>query len=108
MKHLSNFWKRASCMAVLAVAPVVAALAQSTNYVNDLFDKANSTVTSAAKRAVTLAGVAIGLIGAVMLVWNFAKKAKGDQQSNDALMNWGGALLGVAIGLELINLVFIK
>lgn len=106
MKHLSNFWKRASCMAVLAVAPVVDALSQ--NYVNDLFDKANSTVGSAAKRAVTLAGVAIGLIGAVMLVWNFAKKAKGDQQSNDALMNWGGALLGVAIGLELINLVFIK
>ena len=106
MKHLSNFWKRVSCTAVLAVTPVVDALSQ--NYVNDLFDKANSTVGSAAKRAVTLAGVAIGLIGAIMLVWNFAKKAKGDQQSNDALMNWGGALLGVAVALEVLQLVFIK
>lgn len=87
-----------------AIAIPVLSFAQTD--ANSILNTATSTMKSAGAGVANVVSVLIGLVGIIMLGWNFAKRAKGDQQSNDALMNWGSALLISAIFLQIIKAVY--
>ena len=71
--------------------------------VSNLVNQATTTVKSTGQQIVNLVSAIIGVVGALMLAWNFYKRAKGDQQSNDALMGWGSSLLFAALFLQIIK-----
>ena len=87
-----------------AIAAPVLCFAQTD--ANSILNTATSTMKQAGAGVANVVSVLIGLVGIIMLGWNFAKRAKGDQQSNDALMNWGSALLISAIFLQIIKAVY--
>lgn len=97
----NNFFKRAAVGLTLALGYAYDALAQAT--AEGFINNATSSVKTAARAAINLVSALIGLIGVLMLAWNFMKRAKGDQQSSDALMNWGSSLLFVAIALQAVK-----
>lgn len=99
MKHIT---KKIFVAVMAAMAPVTV-FAQTAE---GLLSNATSTVKTAGNGVANLVSVLIGLIGIIMLGWNFAKRAKGDQQSNDSLMNWGSALIIAAIFLQVIKAVY--
>lgn len=92
-------------LAVASLAVPVASFAQ-TQTVDGLLNQTTTTVRSAGTGVANVVSLLIGLVGIIMLGWNFAKRAKGDQQSNDALMNWGSALIIAAIFLQVIKAVY--
>lgn len=71
-----------------------------------IIDSATKTMTGVGNSIITLVQVIIGVVGALMLAWNFYKRAKGDQQSNDALMGWGASLIFAALFLQVIKAAF--
>ena len=91
------------CLVVLAMAMPVIAFAQDAK---GLLDTGRDQVKSLGKSAVSFISILMGLVGVIMLGWNFYKRAKGDQQSNDALVGWGSALIFAFIMLQIINAAF--
>lgn len=75
---------------------------------------ANSKITSMTsdlktigKNVISLVSVLVGVVGAIMLVWNYFRRAKGEGQGNDALGSWGWGLLFTFIFLQLISKVLL-
>lgn len=91
------------CLVVLAMAMPLITYAQTAE---NLLNKGTSQVQSIGKTAVTFISYLMGLVGVIMLGWNFYKRAKGDQQSNDALVGWGSALIFAFIMLQIISAAF--
>lgn len=96
---------RKALLGIAAISAPVVSSAQ-TKTAEGILSTAESTIKSAGASVANVISVLIGLIGIIMLGWNFAKRAKGDQQSNDALMNWGSALIISAIFLQVIKAVY--
>lgn len=99
MKHIT----KKILVAVMAAMAPVTVFAQTAD---GLLSNATSTVKTAGNNVANLVSALIGLVGVIMLGWNFAKRAKGDQQSNDSLLNWGSALIIAAIFLQVIKSVY--
>ena len=102
-KHL----KKVYLTLILALTPAVEFVASAQD-AEIFLNNATSTVKTAAKAAVDLVSAIIGLVGILMLAWNFYKRAKGDQQSNDALMGWGAALIVAVIFLQIIKATLLQ
>ena len=64
------------------------------------------SLKNAGGRVVSIVSIMIGLVGVIMLAWVFYKRSKGDQQSNDALMGWGVALIFAMIMLQIVRAIF--
>ena len=76
------------------------------NSASGLLQTAETQIKSIGTTLLNVASGLIGVVGAIMLVWNFMKRAKGDQQSNDAIMNWGSALLFTALALQILRVAY--
>lgn len=66
-----------------------------------------SDLRTIGRQVITLVSVLIGIVGAIMLVWNYFKRAKGEGQGNDALGSWGWGLIFTFIFLQLISKVLL-
>lgn len=91
--------------AVIAAAQSAAAQTRFQGF-DKMMDDANSAVTNAANSIINFASILIGVVAVVMLIWNFIKRSKGDQSSNDALASWGFGLLFAALGLQVVRFIF--
>ena len=88
------------------IASALTAYAQQANSASGLLQTAETQIKSIGTTLLNVASGLIGVVGAIMLVWNFMKRAKGDQQSNDAIMNWGSALLFTALAQQILRVAY--
>lgn len=95
-------------VAVCLAAGTIAAHAAGEFNAESMINTMTDTVEKVAKRIVNLISVLIGLVGAIMLAWNYYRRSKGDGQSNDALASWGIGLLVAMIFLQVIKVVFLQ
>jgi hypothetical protein len=56
---------------------------------------------------IDIASIFAGIVGVILLVWNFFKRGKGDGQSNDALASVAWSMLFVVIGIQIIKVLFL-
>lgn len=102
------------CKFKKAILPIAAAIASAQGAMaqtrfqgfDKMMDDANTAVTNAANSIINFASILIGVVAVVMLIWNFIKRSKGDQSSNDALASWGFGLLFAALGLQVVRFIF--
>ena len=102
-KHLKKIY----CFLLLSFAPVVEFVASAQD-AKSFLDTATNQVTGAAQAAIDFVSAIIGLVEVFMLGWNFYKRAKGDTQSQDSLVNWGSALIFSVILLQIIKATLLK
>lgn len=71
-------------------------------------DTAKEQMLTMGKTVMDLASIATGIIGAILVAWNYFKRGKGDGQSNDSLASllWGTAI--VIILFQIIKMVFFQ
>ena len=67
---------------------------------------AKSTMLTLGKTVMDIASVVTGIIGAILIAWNYFKRGKGDGQSNDSLASllWGTGI--VIILFQVVKVVF--
>lgn len=106
MKKISKWLRAVAAPGILLIASAQNALAQNVG-INQI-EEIGTQVRQGAKAAVNVISIVVGLIAAIMLAWNYFKRSKGDGQSNDALASWGWGLIIVIIGLQVINIVFLR
>ena len=88
------------------IASALNVYAQQGSTASGLLQSASTEIHGIGTMLLNVASGLIGVVGAIMLVWNFMKRAKGDQQSNDAIMNWGSALLFTALALQILRVAY--
>ena len=104
---MKKLFTKMSAAAVALTATALSASAQTQfGGFNKMINDANQTVTDAGVVIINFASILIGVIGAVMLIWNFIKRSKNDASSNDALVGWGFGLLFACLGLQVIRFIF--
>lgn len=104
---MSKFFNKILVATAAAIAVAQSATAQTRFQSFDkMMDDANTAVTNAATSIINFASILIGVVAVVMLIWNFVKRSKGDQSSNDALASWGFGLLFAALGLQVVRFIF--
>ena len=69
-------------------------------------NNAKTTMLTLGKTVMDIASIATGIIGAILIAWNYFKRGKGDGQSNDSLASllWGTAI--VIILFQIVKVVF--
>lgn len=102
----TSFKRTITSIAALVFVGVQQLFAAKTVDASGLLSTTETQITGIGTMLTNVVSALIGIIGIVMLAWNFYKRAKGDQQSNDALMGWGSALLFAALGLQIIKFAF--
>lgn len=103
---MKKFTTKFLVAAAAALGAAQTASAQYTDF-NSMMTQANTTMASAAGVIINFASILIGLVGIVMLIWNFIKRSKNDASSNDALLGWAIGLLFAALGLQVVRIVFL-
>lgn len=64
-------------------------------------------LTKVVGNIIDIASIFAGIIGVILLVWNFFKRGKGDGQSNDALASVAWSMLFVVIGIQIVKVLFL-
>ena len=79
------------------------ALAQSASAA---LQSADSIVSGLKDTAFHLVMGVIGIIGAFLLIWQGSKAMKGDPQTKDSLLAFGGAVVIIVVFLEILKILF--
>lgn len=93
----------AFCVAFLFMTGELSMFAQTAA---EALQQTEATLRGIGGTLMTVLQLICGLIGGVMLIWNFAQRSKNDGQSNDKIFGWAIALLAAMIGLYVIKTVF--
>lgn len=106
--NLKNKIRRTIMCGTLALINAPAIFAQQ-NYkeFSSLLDGITQEAGKWTNSLLNLISVIVGLIGIVMLVWNYIKANKSDGQSNDAMISWGWRLIFVFAAIQLIKVVLL-
>ena len=108
MKINKELIKKTSLTAImLLVGVVVFAQLKDFNGTSAL-NEAGKKINEMGKIVMNIASVATGIIGAILIAWNYFKRGKGDGQSNDSLASllWGTGI--VIILFQVVKVVFFQ
>ena len=90
--------------AVMALCAAQQALAQDFNF-QTMATTATDELKNTIAPIISIVKYLVLLIGVVMLVWNYIKRAKNDGQGNDALVSWGFGLIFVFVAIQIIQVL---
>ncbi len=90
------------------VLPVLLFLSQGAAYAqmissDSFLSSVESTLKSSSNSIANIVSIIIGLVGIVMLAWQWFRYNKGEQQTNDSLVKIGGGLVIVVILFQIIK-----
>ena len=89
-------------------------LYHTTMYAQDSFNAQSklrdvkTQLTNVVGNIIDIASIFAGIVGVILLVWNFFKRGKGDGQSNDALASVAWSMLFVVIGIQIVKVLFLE
>lgn len=98
---MKNSFKKAELAVLAAVAPAYNALAQFTSKTLDqTLDQVNTTIGSKTTigKYINIATGIVFIVAIGLIAWGYASRGKGDNQSNDKMINAGiYAIIAVAL-----------
>lgn len=105
---MKKFVSKLTLLAASVIMTAQAASAQTQfQGFNIMVDDANRSITDSLANIINFASIVIGVVAAVMLIWNYIKRSKNDASSNDALASWGFGLLYALLGLQVIKFIML-